>query len=69
MGLEVLDYQSRLLATSDALCVTLVRLPPAAARPRLVVPEETTDTSNHRYNNSVEDKDAACGLGCRRHWR
>ena len=28
--------------------------------------ERTTDTSNHRYNSSVEDRDAVCSLGCRR---
>ena len=37
--------------------------PTAAARLRVVVPGETTDTSNHGYSNSLEDWDAACGLG------
>ena len=41
---------------------------PAAARPRLVVPGETTDSSNHRGNSSVEDRDAACDLGRRQRW-
>ena len=39
------------------------------SRPRLVVPGETTDTSNHRHNSSVDDKGSACGLGCKRRWR
>ena len=42
---------------------------PAAGRPSLVVPGETTDTINHRRNSSVKDMDAACSLGCRRRWR
>ena len=40
-----------------------------AARPRVVVPGETIDTSNHRHISSVKDRDAVCGLGYRRRWR
>ena len=41
----------------------------APARPRVVVQGETTDTSNHGHKSSLEDWDAACGLGYRWRWR
>ena len=40
--------------------------PSHGRRPTVVVPGETSDTSNHRHNSSVEDRDAICGLGYRR---
>ena len=47
----------------------LLLSPTAAARPKSVVPGDTTDTNNYRYNSSIEDWNAACGLGYRRRWR